>query len=343
VANRATRREPDATKEKKMSRTVTAPMLLAVALGSTAPAVLAAENYPSRPLRFIVPFPPGGANDIVARLVGPKLTEKLGQQVVVDNRPGASGSIALEITARALPDGHTLLVGNNTSNGIVPVLYAERMKADPRKEITGISLLAAIPHVVIALTKLPPNTFDELIAYAKARPGQLNYTAPLGGHPHLDMLALISATGIKMVHLPSKGAGETIPSLLRGESHVSNSNVASVIGLIRSGQLKAYAVTSEARIAELPNVPTFAEVGLKGVGSINWVGLFAPANTPRAAINKLHATIVDVLSEPGLKETYAKRLVPLAVSASPAEFNAFVQSEMKRWVKVVQDNNVRLE
>ncbi len=317
--------------------------LLAAALAGLAATPSAAQAYPNRPIRFLVPFPPGGANDIVARLVGPKLTEKLGQQVVVDNRPGASGGIALEIAARAQPDGHTLLVGNNTSSALVPVLYAGRIKVDAVKELTGISLLAAIPHVLITSAKLPPNTFDELIAYAKARPGQLNYTAPLGGHPHLDMLALLAATGVNMVHLPSKGAGETIPSLLRGEAHVSNTTVASVIGLIRSGQLKAHAVAADARIPELAAVPTFAEVGLKGVGSINWVGLFAPAKTPRAIIGKLHATIVEVLGEPELKETYAKRLVPLAVSASPAEFNAFVQAEMNRWVKIVKDNNVRLD
>ena len=315
--------------------------ILPLALAATV--CVAADAYPQRPLRFIVPFPPGGANDIVARLVGPKLTERLGQSIVVDNRAGASGTIALELAARAQPDGYTFIVGNNTSNSIVPVLFAERMKFDPVKELTGISLLAAIPHVVIASAKFPPNNFQEMIAYVKARPGQLNYNAPLGGHPHLDMLALLAATGTSMVHIPSKGAGETIPSLLRGEAQVSNSNVASVIGLIRSGQLKAYAVTADSRMAELPNVPTFVEVGLKGVGSINWVGLFAPAKTPPAIIKKLHTTIVDILSQPELKDTYAKRLIPLAVSTSPAEFNAFVASETKRWIKVVKDNNVRLD
>jgi len=318
--------------------------LLAILCLALAAAVCgAADTYPQRPIRFIVPFPPGGANDIVARLVGPKLTEKLGQAVVVDNRPGASGTIALELTARAQPDGYTLLVGNNTSNGIVPILYADRMKINPEKDLTGISLLAALPHVLIATGKLPPNTFQELVAYARARPGQLNYAMPTGSHPHMDMLALLAATGLKMVHLPTKGFGDSLPVILSGESQVANSTVASVIGLIRSGQLKAYAVTSEKRIPELPDVPTFAEVGLKGVGSINWVGLFAPTKTPRAIINRLHATVVEILDQPELRETYAKRLVPLAVSASPAEFNAFVASETKRWAKVVKDNNVRLE
>lgn len=312
-------------------------------LALVAAACGAADPYPQRPIRFIIPFPPGGANDIVARLVGPMLTERFGQPVVVDNRPGASGAIALELTARAQPDGYTLLVGNNTSNGIVPILYADRMKVNAEKDLTGISLLAALPHVLIAHGKLPPNTFQELVAYARARPGQLNYAMPAGSHPHMDMLALLAATGLKMVHLPTKGFGESLPLILRGESHVANSTVASVIGLIRSGQLKAYAVTSEKRISELPGVPTFAEVGLKGIGSINWVGLFVPAQTPRPIIVRLHATLIDVLSRPDIKDSFAKRLVPLAVSASPAEFNAFVASESKRWMKIVKDNNVRLE
>lgn len=318
--------------------------LLTIALAVFAANICgASEAFPQRPIRFIVPFPPGGANDIVARLVGPKLTERLGQPIVVDNRPGASGTIALDLTARAQPDGYTLLVGNNTSNGIVPILYADRMQSRPRRDLTGISLLAAIPHILVATATFPPNTYQEFVAYARARPGQLNYSAPTGGHPHLDMLALLSATGLKMAHLPSKGAGQTITLLLSGESQVSNTNVASVIGLIRSGQLKAYAVTSESRVSELPDVPTFAEVGLKGIGSINWVGLFAQVRTPRAIVTKLHTMVADILDQPELREIYAKRLVPLAASASPAEFNTFVESESARWAKAVKDNNVRLE
>ncbi|MBC7780564.1 MAG: tripartite tricarboxylate transporter substrate binding protein [Proteobacteria bacterium] len=303
----------------------------------------AADSYPQRPLRFIVPFPPGGANDIVARLVGPLFTERFGQQVVVDNRPGASGTIALELTARAQPDGYTFIVGNNTSNAIVPVMFAKRMRVDPAQELTGISMLAAIQHVVVAAAKFPPTTFQELVAYAKSRPGQLNYNAPLGGHPHLDMLAFLAATGTQMVHIPSKGAGETVPSLLRGEAQLSNTNVASVIGLLRAGQLKAYAITGESRLPELPDVPTFTEVGLKGVGSINWVGLFAPAKTPPAIINQLHRSIVEMVGDARLKESSAKLLVPFVASASPAEFNAFVASERKRWEDIVKTNQIKLE
>lgn len=321
--------------------------LLAIALAASAAVAVAAQpqaqDFPRRPIRFIVPFPPNGANDIVARLTGPKLSEALGQQVVVDNRAGASGNIGVELAARAQPDGYTYLVGNTTTNGINPTLFEATMKVNATKDLTGVSLLADIPHVIITDTKLPPNTFQELIAYARARPGELNYIAPLGSHPHLDVLALAKATGIKIVHLPSRGAGDTIPTLLRGEAQISNSNVASVIGFIRSGRIKAYAVTSAQRIPELPEVPTFAEAGLKGIGSSNWVGVFAPARTPRAIISRLHAAIVDVMRKPEMKEAFAKRLVPMAVSASPGEFNAFVQSEIQRWGRIIKDNNVKLE
>jgi tripartite-type tricarboxylate transporter receptor subunit TctC len=317
---------------------------LAVALLAGVAAMGAmAQDYPQRPIRFIVPFAPGGANDIVARLIGIKLGERLGQQIVVDNRPSSTGVLGVELTVNAQPDGYTLLVGNTVTNGINPVLFAGSNRVNATRDLTGVSMLVAVPHAVIASSKLPPNNFAELIAYAKARPGELNYTAPLGGHPHLDMLALAAATGIKIVHLPSKGAGETLPALMRGEAHLSNTNISSMIGPLRAGQIKAYAVTSARRVPEIPELPTFTEVGLAGIGSLNWVALFAPVKTPRAIIDKLHATIVEVLSQPEQKESFAKRLLPLQVSKTPAELNEFVAAENQRWARIIRDNNIRME
>lgn len=321
--------------------------ILAIALTALATGTRAAENdagdYPRRPIRFIVPFPPGGANDIAARLVGPRLGERLGQTIVVDNRAGASGNIGVEIAVNAPPDGYNFLVGNATTNGINPTLFAATLKSKPALDLTGVSLLAAMPHALISSSKFAPNSFQELIAYIKTRPGEINYTAPLGGHPHLDMLALAAATGINIVHLPSKGAGDALPMLLRGEAQLSTTTVASIIGLLRAGQLKAYAVTSQQRIAELPALPTYSEVGLKNAGSINWVGIFAPVATPPAIINKMHAAVLFVMNQQETKDLFAARLVPIAVSASPAEFNGFVQSEVKRWSAVIRTNNVKLE
>jgi len=302
-----------------------------------------AQNYPSRPIRVLIPFAPGGATDIVARLIEPKMSRALGQPFVVDNRAGAAGNIAVELTAQAQPDGYTLLVGNISTNSINPFLFAGRMKSNALKDLTGVTLLVSIPNLILGGPTVPAKTLKEAIAYAKERPGQLNYSAPLGSYSHLDMLAFTAAAGIKMVHVPSKGAGETLPLLLRGDTHITESNVASNIGPVRAGQIKAYAVTSDKRIAELPNVPTMAESGFPGIGSLNWNGLFVPARTPKPVIARLHAVAVQAMKDLDAEGVLEKRQTPMSVSGSPAEFNAFVLSEAKRWEKIIRDNQVKID
>jgi tripartite-type tricarboxylate transporter receptor subunit TctC len=306
-------------------------------------AQLAEPAYPTKPIRLIVPFAPGGATDIIARVLEPGLTKRLGQQVVVDNRSGAAGNIAVEIVAQSQPDGYTVLVGNISTNSINPLLFAGRIKANALKDLAPITKLVAIPNFILGSPKLPAQTLKEALAYAKARPGALNYQAPLGSYSHLDMLALTAAAGVKMVHLPSKGAGETLSAMLRGDIHITESNVASNIGAVRAGQIKAYAVTSERRLPEMPDVPTLAEAGFPGVGSLNWNGLFAPVRTPRPIVAKLHATAVAAMKELDGDGTLAKRQLPVSLSGSPEEFAAFVQSEAKRWEKIIRDNNVRID
>ncbi|HZN23034.1 MAG TPA: tripartite tricarboxylate transporter substrate binding protein [Burkholderiales bacterium] len=306
-------------------------------------AQLAEQSYPSRPIRVIVPFAPGGATDIIARVLEPGLTKRLGQQLVVDNRSGAAGNIAVEIVAQAQPDGYTLLIGNISTNSINPLLFAGRIKANALKDLAPITKLVAIPNFILGSPKLPAQTLKEALAYAKARPGQLNYQAPLGSYSHLDMLALTAAAGVKMVHLPSKGAGETLVAMLRGDIHITESNVASNIGAVKAGQIKAYAVTSERRLPDLPDVPTLAEAGFPGIGSLNWNGLFAPARTPRPIVEKLHATAVAAMKELDADGTLAKRQLPVSLSATPEEFAAFVQSEAKRWEKIIRDNGVKID
>ena len=315
----------------------------AVLFYATAMAQSVAPDYPQRPVRVVVPYAPGGATDIIARILSPKLSERLGQQFVVDNRAGAAGNIAVELVAAAQPDGYTLLVGNVSTNSINPLLFAGRMKADAIRDLAGITLLASIPNVIVGAPKLPANTLQEAIAYIRERPGQLNYQAPLGSYSHLDMLALQAAAGIRMVHLPSRGAGETVPALLRGEIQLSNSNVASNIGAIRAGQIKAFAVTSAQRIAELPDVPTLTEAGFPGIGSLNWNGFFAPVRTPRPVVDKLYAAIIAAMREPEMQDFLARRLIPVTLSASPREFDDYVRAESKRWAKIIKDNNVRID
>ena len=301
----------------------------------------AAQPYPSRPIRLVVPFAPGGATDIVGRILAPKLGERLGQQVVVDNRSGAAGNIAVEIVATAQPDGHTILVGNISTNSINHLLF-KKLKVNAVRDLAPITLLASIPNVILGGPKMP-NNFKDALAFVRERPGQLNYQAPLGSYSHLDMLALTAAAGLKMVHLPSKGAGETLTALMRGDVHITNSNVASNIGAIRAGQIKAYAVTSQSRISELPDVPTLTEAGFPGIGSLNWNGLFVPAATPRAIIERIFKETVAVMGDAEMKDFLAKRLIPLALSESPAAFTAYVQAEARRWDKIIRDNKVAVE
>lgn len=302
-----------------------------------------AQDYPTKPLRMVVPFAPGGATDIIARVVEPKLTQRLGQQVVVDNRPGAAGNIAVELVARAQPDGYTLLVGNISTNSINPILFAKRMKVSAIHDLAGVTKLVAIPNFILGSPKIPAKTLQEAIAYAKERPGQLNYGAPLGSYAHLDMLALTARAGIRMVHIPTKGAGETLLNLLRGDSHIQESNVASNIGAVRAGQIRAYAVTSERRLAELPDVPTMAEVGFPGIGSLNWNGIFVPKRVSQPRVARLNAELLAVMRELEAEGMLAKRSIPISLSASPAEFDAYVLSEMKRWEKIIRDNNVKID
>jgi tripartite-type tricarboxylate transporter receptor subunit TctC len=315
-------------------------------VGCTASALAAQSSeqaYPMRPIRLLVPFAPGGATDIIARVLEPNLSRRLGQQVVIDNRTGAAGNIAVELVAQAQPDGYTLLVGNISTNSINPYLFGKRMKVDALRDLAPVTKLVAIPNFILGSPKLPAQTLKDALAYAKQRPGQLNFQAPLGSYSHLDMLALTAAAGVKMVHLPSKGAGETLPAMLRGDIHITESNVASNIGAVKAGQIRAYAVTSEQRLSDMPDVPTMAEAGFPGIGSLNWNGLFAPVRTPRAIVAKLHAQTVAGMKELDGEGSLAKRQLPVSLSASPEEFTAFVQAEAKRWQKIIKDNDVRID
>ena len=320
--------------------------LVLPALVALTPVLAAAQSkgpdYPNRPIRMLIPFAPGGATDIIARMIEPRMSRALGQQIVVDNRAGAAGNIAVELTAQAHPDGYTLLVGNISTNSINPILFAGRTKVNAVKDLAGVTKLVAIPNFLLGSPKMPP-TLKEAIEYAKARPGQLNYGAPLGSYSHLDMLAFTAKAGIRMVHIPTKGAGETLTNLLRNDSNIQISNVASNIGPVRAGQIRAYAVTGAKRLAEAPNVPTMAEAGFPGIGSDNWNGLFAPARTPKAVIAKLHAVAVAAMKDLEAEGVLEKRQTPISLSASPADFDAYVLSELRRWEGIIRSNKVRID
>jgi tripartite-type tricarboxylate transporter receptor subunit TctC len=301
------------------------------------------QPYPARPIRMLVPFAPGGATDIIARVLEPNLTRRMGQQVVVDNRSGAAGNIAVELVAHSQPDGYTLLVGNISTNSINPILFRGRVNADALKDLAPITKLVAIPNFILGSPKIPAQTLKEALAYAKQRPGQLNYQAPLGSYSHLDMLALTAAAGVQMVHLPSKGAGETLSAMLRGDIHITEANVASNAGSVKAGQIRAYAVTADRRLSDFQDVPTMGEAGFPGIGSLNWNGVFAPAGTPKSIIAKLHGDCVATMKDLDSDGALAKRQLPISLSASPEEFAGFVRSEANRWAKIINDNAVRID
>jgi tripartite-type tricarboxylate transporter receptor subunit TctC len=302
-------------------------------------------DYPSRPVRIIVPYSPGGVTDIIARHLAPKLQDALAQPFVIENKPGASGNIALELVAKAPPDGYTLFIGNVTTNAINENTFAHTLQIRPSRDLVGVSRLVETPHIVAASTAIPVSNIAELIAWAKANPGKLNYaSAGIGSYPHLDFLKFAKATGIEATHVPYKGgAGQMVPALLSNEVQASFINLASTGEHVKAGRIKALATTMPARVPELPNVPTLAEQGYPGIGTNAWQGLFAPAATPKPVLDKLHAAVVQILNNPDMKALLARQLMTVNTSASPQEWTEQVRSETQAWGDFIRESQVKVE
>ena len=331
---------------RRMARAVAAAFVFGGVLAAfpLGVAAQAADQYPSRPVKILVPYQPGGATDIIARHLAIRLNDVLGQSVVVENRPGASGNIALEAAAKAPPDGYTLLCGNVSTNAINESTFSHTLQSKPSRDLVGITKLVEIPHIIAANPSFPANSVSDLIDLAKKSPGKINFaSAGLGTYPHLDMLRLMRAAGIEMTHVPYKGgAGQMIPALISGESQLSFLNLSSALEQIKAGRLKAIATTAPARLAEIPNVATMAEQGFPGIGTNAWQALFAPAATPKPIVDKLYAAVAGVLSRPEMKEMLAKQMLTVTLSKSPDEFTELVREETKRWAEVVRENRVQI-
>jgi tripartite-type tricarboxylate transporter receptor subunit TctC len=306
-------------------------------------AAAAQDNYPAKPVKLLVPYSPGGATDIIARIVAQRLTESLKESFIVENRPGANGNIALEATAKAPADGYTLLVGNVSTNAINENIYADQLTIRPTRDLAGVTKLVEIPHLVVANASFPANNIAELVALAKKAPGKINYASVgMGSYPHLDMERLERATGIELTHVPYKGgAGQAIPAMIAGEVQVAFFNMASLLPHIRSGRLKPLAAVPAQRLPELPNVPTLAEQGYPGIGTNAWQGLFAPAATPRPVIDKLYAAVARALGQE--KDSLATKMLTVAVSPSPDEFNALVRRETQVWGEFLREAKIKIE
>jgi len=307
-------------------------------------AVHAAEKFPSRPVRLIIPYAPGGATDITARQLQTRISERWGQPVIVDNRPGASGNIALELASRATPDGYTLMVGNVSTNAINETTFSS-LKVKPSRDLTGVTNLIELPHLWVVNPGIPANTLKELVDYVKKTGARLNYgSAGIGAYPHLDAVKFLKIAGIEMTHVPYKGgAGQMIPAIMGNEVQFMFINMASSISNIRAGRIKPLAITTPQRRPELPNVPTTAESGFPGVGTNAWNGLFAPAGIPKPVLNRIHADVVQVMESPEMRASLAKVFMTVVVNRSPDEFQQFVLKEIKDWGKIVIDNNIKVE
>jgi tripartite-type tricarboxylate transporter receptor subunit TctC len=304
------------------------------------PGTLAA-GYPDHTVHLIVPSPPGGGTDTSSRIIAPKLGEFLGQQIVIDNRPGASGNIGAELAARAAPDGYTLLaaIASHASN-------AAMMKTsyDLARDFAPISVTVTLPNVLVSHTSLPAKTLRELIAYARARPGQLQFaTAGVGANQHLAMELFLSMTGLQMLHVPYKGVGPALNDVVAGHVPLMMGNVLVALPHIRSGRLRAYGVTSAGRASGAADIPTIAEAGVPGYEAVQWYGVLAPAGTPREIVNKLHEAVVRVLHDPGIRERFISDGAEPTPSGSPDEFGALIRAEMTKWAKVVRDARIQPE
>lgn len=322
-------------------------VLLGAVLSVASTSVLAqsADSFPVKPIRILVPYQPGGATDITARIVAARLPDAIGQQVIVENRPGAAGNIAVDALAAAPGDGYTLLVGNVSTNAINETTYAGSMRSKPSRDLVGVTNLTEIPHVIAASAQFPAKSLKELIDAAKANPGKINYASVgAGTYPHLDMLNLAKVTGVEMTHVPYKGgAGQVLPALISNEVNVTFLNLSSTLPHIRSGKVWALATTAAARLKELPDTPTMAEIGFAGIGTNAWQGLFAPAATPKPVLEKLHAAIAKVMSPADVKENLDKQMLSLVISKSPQEFTDFVIAETRKWAQFLAQNPVKIE
>ena len=301
-----------------------------------------AQNYPNKPIRLVVPFPPGGTTDILARQVGERLAATLGQPVVIDNRPGAAGNVGSEIVAKSAPDGYTLLLCTVSSHAINPGLYS-KLPYDHIKDFAPIVLVARVPNVLEVTPSLPVNTVGDLIKLAKERPGQLNFASSGSGTSiHLSGELFKTMAGVDMVHVPYKGSAPALVDLVSGQVQLMFDNLPSSIAQIRGGKLRAIAVTSAQRAPALPDIPTIAESGLPGFEATSWFGVLAPAGTPAEIVKRLNAEIDKWLQSPEAKE---KLLAQGAVAAggSAEEFAAYIRAETEKWAKVIKASGAKVD
>lgn len=325
-----------------MKKFVTISKLVLGGLALTLAGQLMAQAYPTKSIRLIVPFPPGGGNDVIARVIAQKLTERLGQQVVVDNKAGANGIVGLQALMAAPPDGYTLAVGAAGPMAVNPSLY-DKLPYDPTKDFSPITNMVNYPLLLVTHPSVPAKTTQDVINLAKAKPGTLYFASPGSGNSgHLAGELFNNLARVKTVHVPYKGQGPALTDLLSGHVQMLYSSIPSVIGQVKQGQLNAIAVGSAKRLPSLPDVPTISESGVPGYEAYSWVGMLAPAKTPKDIVNKLNAEIVDILKQKDVAEKLNQQGA-LPVGDTPEQFGAYIKAEIDKWGAVVRSANIKAD
>ena len=319
-------------------------LILVGILFLTSNGVSAQNLFPNKPLKIIVPFAPGGASDAVARPIAQALTAILGQPVLVENKPGAAGNIALDFAARAPADGYTLLMGNISTNAMNQTSYAQVLKIVPSRDLTAVGMVAISPSVLVSSTVFAPKNAQEFVAYAKANPSKINYWLPgIASGPHFDMLRMEKTVGITMTAVPfSGGAGPGLTSLIGGQVDIGVINLGGALAQVKAGKLRALAVSTAQRLPDLPDVPTAAEANLGALTS-SWQALFVPTATPAALVQTLHAALNEALAKPEVKEAIAKTYSRITPSKSPQEAQEYIVGQTQYWARVITDLGVKAE
>jgi tripartite-type tricarboxylate transporter receptor subunit TctC len=302
------------------------------------PAIAAADDFPSKPIRLIVPFPPGGPNDIIARVVGLRMSEIAKQPVVIDNRGGQAGVLGTDVVAKASPDGYTIAITSQSSVAISPTM--EKIAYDPQKDLAPVTLVAAVPEMLVVATSVPAKNMDELVALAKAQPGKLNFaSAGIGGLPHLAGELFKLTAKIDIVHVPYRGAAPAINDLLGQQVQMTFLDLPVILPQIKAGNLRPIALGAKSRSPLAPDVPTTAEVGMPDLLILNWYGMVAPAKTPPEIIAKLNNITHEAMADPSVIQKLADQGLTM-VPDTPDEFRAYIASETEKWAKVIKDAGV---
>ncbi len=307
-----------------------------------AAAPVAAQVFPSKPIRLIVPYGPGGSSDILSRILGQRLGETWGQPVVIDNKPGAAGLLGAEITANSAPDGYTIMLGVVANLAMAPGLHPGKLRYDPVKDFQPITPIANIPIMIAVNPQVPAETLTQLVALARSKPGQLNFgSSGSGGFPHLSGELFKTMAGVDLTHVPYKGSMQAVNDLIGGRIEVIFDYLPSTLPAVKGGRLRALAVASKTRSPAAPDIPTAIEAGVEGYQVTSWFGILAPANTPRPIIDKYHREIVRIVNLPDVRKQFETQGAEI-FTATPEEFAELIRSDVTRWSKVIQTAKVKV-